>query len=219
MSNFYQEYSKVLVSVDCIIFGFAEKSLKLLIQRRPYDPGKGELSLIGGFVRNNESVNEAASRVLTEFTGLTDVYMQQLGVFGDVERDPGERVISVAYYALIDVNQYDNELSEQHDAQWVSIDEVPDLCFDHNEMVSKAHETLRKRMDHEPIGFNLLPRYFTLSQLQTLHEVVLGQVIDKRNFRRSVISKNLVLKTDMIDKKTSRRGAAMFEFNMGKPDE
>ena len=121
MPPFYQEYSKVLVSVDCVIFGFSEKNLKLLIQKRPYEPNAGELSLIGGFVKNNENVSDAASRVLTEFTGLQNVYMQQLGVFGDVERDPGERVISVVYYALIDVGEYNEKLSEEHNAQWVSV--------------------------------------------------------------------------------------------------
>jgi ADP-ribose pyrophosphatase YjhB (NUDIX family) len=214
MPPFYQEYSKVLVSVDCVIFGFSEKNLKLLIQKRPYEPNAGELSLIGGFVKNNENVSDAASRVLTEFTGLQNVYMQQLGVFGDVERDPGERVISVVYYALIDVGEYNEKLSEEHNAQWVSVEDVPKLCFDHNDMVNKARSALKKRINTEPIGFNLLPKYFTLSQLQTLHESILGTTIDKRNFRRSILNRDLVLKTDMIDKKSSRRGAALFEFNL-----
>lgn len=213
MPNFYHEYERFFVSVDCVIFGFSGGNLKLLIQKRPYEPGLGEDSLIGGFVGKDESVNSAASRVLTDFTGLENVYMQQLGVFGDVERDPGERVISVVYYALIDVHEYNERLSEKRNARWMDIDNLPQLCFDHNEMVEKAREALKSRINTEPIGSNLLPELFTLSKLQLLHESILGYPVDKRNFRRAVLSHGLIERTEKVDKKSSRRGAALFRFS------
>ena len=213
MPNFYHEYERFFVSVDCVIFGFTGGNLKLLIQKRPYEPGLGEDSLIGGFVGKDESVNSAASRVLTDFTGLENVYMQQLGVFGDVERDPGERVISVVYYALIDVHEYNERLSEKRNARWIDIDNLPLLCFDHNEMVEKAREALKSRINTEPIGSNLLPELFTLSKLQSLHESILGYPVDKRNFRRAVLSHGLIERTEKVDKKSSRRGAALFRFS------
>lgn len=208
----YQSYPKFFVSVDCIIFGFAEGRLKVLVHQRPYEPGMGEYSLIGGFVQSNESVNSSAKRILKEFTGLDKVYMQQLAVYGEVERDPGERVISIVYYALINVDNYDSSLSDIHNAKWVDVDNMPALCFDHNDMVQKARRMIGETIKNKPIGSNLLPRYFTLSSLQTLYESILGTTIDKRNFRRSISEKDYILATDMIDKDSSRRGATLYRF-------
>ncbi|MDO4737258.1 MAG: NUDIX domain-containing protein [Bacteroidales bacterium] len=208
----YQSYPKFFVSVDCIIFGFAEGHLKVLVHQRPYEPGMGEYSLIGGFVQSNESVNSSAKRILKEFTGLDKVYMQQLAVYGEVERDPGERVISIVYYALVNVDNYDSSLSDIHNAKWVDVDNMPALCFDHNDMVQKARRMIGETIKNKPIGSNLLPRYFTLSSLQTLYESILGTTIDKRNFRRSISEKDYILATDMIDKDSSRRGATLYRF-------
>ena len=208
----YQSYPKFVVSVDCIIFGFAEGRLKVLVHQRPYEPGMGEYSLIGGFVQSNESVNSSAKRILKEFTGLDKVYMQQLAVYGEVERDPGERVISIVYYALVNVDNYDSSLSDIHNAKWVDVDNMPALCFDHNDMVQKARRMIGETIKNKPIGSNLLPRYFTLSSLQTLYESILGTTIDKRNFRRSISEKDYILATDMIDKDSSRRGATLYRF-------
>ena len=208
----YQSYPKFFVSVDCIIFGFAEGRLKVLVHQRPYEPGMGEYSLIGGFVQSNESVNSSAKRILKEFTGLDKVYMQQLAVYGEVERDPGERVISIVYYALGHVDNYDSSLSDIHNAKWVDVDNMPALCFDHNDMVQKARRMIGETIKNKPIGSNLLPRYFTLSSLQTLYESILGTTIDKRNFRRSISEKDYILATDMIDKDSSRRGATLYRF-------
>lgn len=213
MSNYYESYPRFLVSVDCIIFGFSEGKLKLLIQQRQLEPGKGLWSLMGGFVKKEESVSQAASRVLFELTGLHKIYMEQLGAYGDVERDPGERVVSVAYYALINVNEYDSELSKEHFAKWVDVDELPELCFDHNEMVRNARKAMKDRIKVEPIGYNLLPEHFTLTQLQSLYESIMGESIDKRNFRRSILDKDYLIKTDLIDKKNSRRGAVLYKYN------
>ena len=157
MTKFYNEYSKVLVSVDCIIFGFNEGELRVLIGKRKMEPGLGKDSLYGGFVRNNESVDEAANRVLLELTGLRNLYMQQVGAFGQVDRDPGERVISIVYYALINTTDYDSMQQKQHDVHWVNINDLPELYSDHNEMVRKAHKMMKDKISREPISFRLLP--------------------------------------------------------------
>ena len=213
MTSFYGEHSKVWVSVDCIIFGFDEGKLKILIGRRQMDPGRGEWSLYGGFVRNDEGLNDAANRVLYELTGLRNLYMRQVGAFGSVDRDPGERVISVAYYALINVNDYDNRLREEHGVEWMDIDKLPRLYSDHNEMVSKARKLMRQKISSEPIGFRLLPSLFTLTQLQRLYEAVYGETLDKRNFRKRIKEMDFIEKTELIDKTGSKRGASLFRFN------
>ena len=137
MTRYYGEHSKVFVSVDCIVFGFDHDQLKLLIGRRQMDPGRGEWSLYGGFVREDESLEEAANRTLYTLTGLREIYMRQVGAFGAIDRDPGERVITVAYCALINVKDYDDELRKEHGVEWVSLDQLPKLYSDHNEMVSR----------------------------------------------------------------------------------
>lgn len=208
----YESYPKFYVSVDCIIFGFKDSRLQVLIHQRPYEPGKGELSLIGGFIQTDESVDQSARRILKEFTGLDNVYMQQLATYGEVERDPGERVISIVYYALINVENYDTHLSDIHNAKWVDVDKLPPLCFDHSDMVQKARQEIGETIKSEPIGSNLLPKYFTLSLLQTLYESILGTSIDKRNFRRAITEKDYIKATGMIDKESSRRGATLYEF-------
>ena len=213
MTSFYGEHSKVWVSVDCIIFGFDEGKLKILIGRRQMDPGRGEWSLYGGFVRNDEGLNDAANRVLYELTGLRNLYMRQVGAFGSVDRDPGERVISVAYYALINVNDYDNRLREEHGVECMDIDKLPRLYSDHNEMVSKARKLMRQKISSEPIGFRLLPSLFTLTQLQRLYEAVYGETLDKRNFRKRIKEMDFIEKTELIDKTGSKRGASLFRFN------
>ena len=207
----YQSHPKFYVSVDCIIFGFKDSRLQVLIHQRPYEPGMGELSLIGGFVQSEESVDSSAKRILKEFTGLNNVYMQQLATYGEVERDPGERVISIVYYALINVDNYDAHLSDIHNAKWVDVDDLPTLCFDHNDMVQQARHMIGETIKSEPIGSNLLPRYFTLSLLQTLYESILGTSIDKRNFRRSISEKDHIQATDKRDR-SSRRGAILYRF-------
>ena len=139
--------------------------------------------------------------------------MEQVGAFGTIDRDPGERVISVAYYALINVNEYDRELVQKHNAHWTKIDEIPTLVFDHSEMVEKARELMKQKASVEPIGFNLLPKLFTLSQLQSLFEAIYGEVMDKRNFRKKVAEMDYIEKTDKIDRLGSKRGAALYKFN------
>ncbi len=213
MSNYYSSNPKFYVAIDCIIFGFSEGELSLLLLKRNFEPAMGEWSLMGGFVQENESADDAAKRVLSELTGLSNVYMEQVGSFGDIGRDPGERVISIAYYALVNINEYDKDLVQQHNAFWVNINELPALIFDHPQMVEQARKLMQQAASTEPIGFNLLPKLFTLSQLQSLYEAIYGEAIDKRNFRKRIAEMDYIEKTDKIDKMGSKRGAAMYKFN------
>ena len=213
MTQYYSEHSKVWVSVDCIIFGFEGNQLKLLIGKRQMDPGRGEWSLYGGFVNQNENLEDAANRVLYNLTGLRKLYMKQVGAFGAIDRDPGERVISIAYCALINVKDYDDSLREKYGLEWFTLNEMPKLYSDHNEMINRAMSLLRRRIKTEPLSFNLLPDLFTLTQLQRVYEAILGAEIDKRNFRKRIKTFDFIEKTNLIDKFHSKRGAALYRFN------
>ena len=216
MQEYYSRHPRFYHAVDCIVFGFSGGELNLLLLKRKFDPGKGEWSLMGGFVQEDESIDDAAKRVLFELTGLTNVFMEQVGVFGKVERDPGERVISTAYYALININEYDRQLVESHNAHWININELPPLLFDHEQMVSRAQTVMKVQAALQPTCFSLLPEHFTLTQLQSLYEAINGEPLDKRNFRKRVAEMNYIEKTRLIDKTTSRRGASLYKLNEEK---
>lgn len=211
--NFYRVHPKFYVAVDCIIFGFKEGKLSLLLLKRNFEPAKGNWSLMGGFVQAGESTDDAAKRVLKELTGLDQVYMEQVGAFGEIERDPGERVISIAYYALMNIDSYDKELVEQHNAYWADIDHLPKLIFDHREMVEKARNQMKQKAGSKPIGLNLLPERFTLTHLQTLYEAIYGEALDKRNFRKRIADMAFIEQTEEIDKTSSKRGARLYRMN------
>ncbi|MGL5937323.1 MAG: NUDIX hydrolase [Phocaeicola sp.] len=211
--NYYRIHPQFYLAVDCIIFGFDEGELKVLLLKRNFEPALGKWSLMGGFLQKEESLDQAAQRVLKELTGLENLYMEQVGTFGEIERDPGERVVSVAYYALINVNEYDRELVQKHNAQWVKIDELPELIFDHPEMIAKAREQMKHKTSDKPIGFKLLPDSFTLTQLQQLYEAIQGEEIDKRNFRKRVAEMDFIEKTEEKDRRGSKRGAYLYKFN------
>ncbi len=211
--HYYSENPRFYIAVDCIIFGLVEGRLCLLLTKRDFEPEKGKWSVMGGFVQEAESVHEAARRVLRQLTGLENVYMEQVHAFGAVDRDPGERVVSIAYYALLGPGEYDPALLEAHNAVWVRLDELPPLGFDHPQMVERTLALIRRKFSTEPIGFNLLPELFTLSQLQTLYETILGEPLDKRNFRKRVAETDCIEKTELIDKTGSRRGASLYRFN------
>lgn len=219
MTKYYSQHSKFYVSVDCIVFGFDGSQLELLIGKRQMDPGRGEWSLYGGFLGENESLNEAAHRTLLSLTGLDEMYMRQVGAYGEIDRDPGDRVVSIAYCALINVKDYDDNLRQKYGLKWVPIDKLPKLYSDHNKMVHDAVMQLRRRIYTRPLSFNLLPEYFTLTQLQHVFEAVLGEPIDKRNFRKRIKQTDFVQQTDMIDHKTSRSGAMLYRFNKEKYQE
>lgn len=213
MQKYYTEHTKIYVAVDCIIFGWDDSQLKLLILKRNFEPAKGKNSLIGGFVRESESLDEAARRILYELTGLTDIYLEQLNAYGEVDRDPGERTISVAYFALLKIQNLDAGLIKSHGAHWVPISKLPKLIFDHNLMVEKAIRRLRRRAKSEPTGFELLPRKFTLPQLQGLYEAIYQTHFDNRNFRKKVLSMNILKKLNEKDKTTSKKGAYYYKFD------
>lgn len=216
ITEYYGEHPRHYVSVDCVIFGICDGRLNILLIRRRMMPGKDRWSLMGGFVGADESLDSAARRILLQLTGLSDVYMEQVGTFGTLDRDPGARVISVAYCALINFDEHDRQRAEANNARWVPLDEMPQLYFDHPQMVGKALEWLRQKFGSEPIGFNLLPELFTLTQLQSLYESVLGETLDKRNFRKRIAEIECIEKTDMIDKSSSKRGAVLYRFNPEK---
>ena len=212
----YKEYEHILVAVDCIIFGFHKNELKLLLIKRDFEPEKGKWSLMGGFLDDDESLDEAAQRILKTLTGLHDIYLDQLHSFGDVDRDPVERTISVAYYALIDVETHDKELLKQHSASWFPIHSVPELIFDHEEMVLSALKRLRRKASHQPVGFELLPAKLTLPELQKLYESIYDTNLDKRNFRRRILSMDVLEKTEEKQKTNSRKGAFLYRFDPKK---
>ena len=211
--SYYSQYPKFHVAVDCIIFGFEQGQLKVLLQKRPFEPRQGEWSLMGGFVRRDEDVEAAASRVLQQLTGLHDIYMKQVGAYGSVNRDSGDRVISIAYFALINIERVSADLNHEYSAYWEDMNNLPPLLFDHKEMIQGALKKLRSMINRLPVGFQLLPPRFTLTQLQLLYEAILGEKIDKRNFRKKVGEMSFIQKTDSIDKLTSKRGAALYQFD------
>jgi len=211
----YSEHHKHLVAVDCIIFGYdiLEKEIKLLLIKRSFEPALGKWSLAGGFVKENESLDEAASRILYKLTGLRDVYMEQSYTYGEIDRDPGARVISTSYSALIAIQDIDRELKELNGAHWQSLTRLPLLIFDHADMVRRALNELQDQIKVRPVGFALLPEKFTLVQLQDLYEAIYQRKIDKRNFRKKILSMNILEKLDEKEKVTSKKGAFYYKFN------
>ena len=216
MVLYYSEYNKFLVAVDCIIFGFDGQELKLLLIKRNFPPAKGEWSLMGGFLKRDESLDNAAARVLFKLTGLQKVYLEQLYSYGEIDRDPGERVISAAYYALIKIDEYDEKLLKKYNAKWFLINDFPNLIFDHNIMVNKALKRLKRKAQSQPIGFELLPEKFTIPQLQKLYETIFQKEFDKRNFRKKILGFQVLQKFDEKEKKSSKKGAYLYRFDQDK---
>lgn len=216
--SYYQEHDQFHVAVDSIIFGYDEegRELKLLLLKRKFPPAKGEWSLMGGFVKNNETIDAAAKRILQQLTGLSNVYMEQLYAFGEIDRDPGARIISIAYFALIKINSGDLELVKDHGATWVPISSMPKLIFDHSAMVERALKKLQIRARTQPIGFELLPDKFTIPQLQGLYEAIYNKNLDKRNFRRKLLAMDLLEKLEEKEKESSRKGAWYYRFDPKK---
>ena len=214
--EFDYKIDKIAVAVDCVIFGFDQGKLKLLLVHRGFEPVMGLWSLMGGFVKLNEDVDQAASRILKELTGLENVYMDLLTVYGKVKRDPGGRVISILYSALIKIDEQNVDLVKQNNATWIDIDQVPKLIFDHNEMVQFALKRLRFYAKMNPIGFELLPAKFTLPDLQSLYEAIYDEPLDSRNFRKKILSMDILIKLDEKDTTTSKKGAFLYKFDVLK---
>jgi len=211
----YSEHTRHLVAVDCIVFGYdiLEKEIKLLLIKRSFEPAMGKWSLAGGFVRENECLDEAASCILYKLTGLRDVYMEQSYTYGKIDRDPGARVISTSYSALIKIQDIDRELKEINGAHWQSLARLPHLIFDHRNMVNRALNELQMQIKVKPVGFELLPEKFTLVQLQDLYEAIYQRDIDKRNFRKKILSMNILEKLEEKERETSKKGAFYYKFN------
>jgi ADP-ribose pyrophosphatase YjhB (NUDIX family) len=211
--NRYSSQKKLLVAVDCIIFGFDGQQLKILLIQRGFEPEKGKWSLMGGFVQPTESCNQAAFRILKELTGLEGVYLKQLQVFSDPSRDPLERTVSVTYFALINIHDYEKQISDQYHAEWFPVNKFPKLIFDHNDMVNIARKQLQYEAAMQPVLFELLPQRFTLPQLQGLYEGVYNTQLDKRNFTRKLLAQGILTRQSEKDKQGSRKGAFFYKIN------
>jgi len=212
MSN-NSRYISSLVAVDCLIFGFQDQTLKVLLIKRNLKPYQNEWSLMGGFLQNKESAEIAAARVLTELTGLTGVSMEQIKTFSKVYRDPTERTISIVYSSLIDINKFEAQLNHEYEAQWFTLKELPKLIFDHEDMVEEGRNFLRKKAALQPILFELLAEKFTIPQIQQLYEEVFEATFDKRNFRRKLLGSILLEKLDEKDKLSSKKGAFYYRLD------
>ena len=211
------EYPRAALTVDCVVFGLDDEDLKVLLIQRGLAPFEGTWALPGGFVRVDETLEEAARRELEEETGLSQVFLEQLYTFGDVERDPRERVVSVAYYALVTLSDHDvHAATDARDAAWFGVHDVPSLAFDHAGILQMALERLRGKLRYQPIGFELLPKKFTLSQLQHLYELVLERELDKRNFRKRVLAMDLLIETDEVQQDVAHRAARLYRFDERK---
>lgn len=212
----YLNEQPILVAVDCIVFGYDGENVKLLLIKRALNSLKNQWSLMGGFVGNNEDLDGAAKRILLQLTGLKNVYLEQLHTFGHPDRDTIERTISVTYFALIDINKYSKQLNDQYHAEWFKLSEVPTLIFDHDDMVNAAKQKIRYQAALHPILFELLPKKFTIPQLQNLYEQIYDTPIDNRNFIRKITASGLLIKQTEKDKSSSRRGAFYFKLDKQK---
>jgi 8-oxo-dGTP diphosphatase len=212
----YQTQTRCLVALDSIIFGFDGEELKLLLVKRGIENELHTWSLMGGWVQPEESLEDASNRILFELTNLKGIYLEQLYTFGNPTRDPVERTVAVAYFALINVEDYDSEISKNYEAQWFSMQELPTLLFDHGSMVNMAIDHLRYKASQHPIGFELLPEKFTIPQLQKLYEAIFGTELDKRNFSRKLLSTNLLIKLDEKQKGYSKKGAFYYRIDEDK---
>ncbi|MEN0054182.1 MAG: NUDIX domain-containing protein [Mucilaginibacter sp.] len=215
----YSGETRILVATDCIIFGFDGFKIKLLVVQRGLEPEKNKWSLMGGFIQPTESPDDAANRILELRTGLKNVYMEQFHVFGRPDRDPVERTLSIAYFALIDIHQYEKQLSEEYHPEWFLLNEMPDLIFDHAEMVRLALRQLRYKAALHPLLFQLLPEKFTIPQLQALYEGVYQTKFDDRNFSRKLLSTGLLVKLPEKDKLSSKKGAFYYKLDQSHYEE
>jgi len=207
------------VSIDCVLFGFDGGELKILLIERNEEPFKDWWALPGNLVGENESVDQSASRILHELTGLSDVYMEQYYTFGEVNRHPQGRVITVAYYAMLRLGG-DKVLKPlttyAKKAQWINVRELPKLGFDHQHIFDKGLEKIKRRIKHLPIAFELLPEKFTLTQVQNVYELILGKKLDKRNFRKKILSFGVLKELDEKQKGVSFRAATLYKFDKRK---
>lgn len=210
--EFYSIQPKFHVAVDCVIFGYEDNELKLLLYPRRFEPSYQDWSLMGGFVQEGESIEAAARRVLQLTVGLKDIYLEQVQGFSEPNRDPGGRVISMAFFALIRIDKHDKNLLIEHGGQWFSLSNIPKLVFDHKDIFEAALEKLRLKASYQLIGKELLPELFTLTQLNNLYNAIFQREFDQGNFRKKLSSLNILEKTAVKDSSTSKRGAYYYKF-------
>jgi len=211
------KYPRPALTVDCVVFGWDEESLKVLLIERELEPFQGAWALPGGFVHVDETLEDAALRELSEETGLSKVYLEQLYTFGDLERDPRERVVSVAYFALVKLQDHRvKAATDARAAAWFPVSALPALAFDHAKIMEVARARLKAKVRYQPIGFELLPAKFTLTQLQRLYEGVLEKPLDKRNFRKKILSMDLLEDLDELEQDVAHRAARLYRFDRRK---
>ncbi len=216
-SDLYTNQPKHLLAVDCVTFGYENDELKLLLFQRQLEPEKGKWSLVGGWVEPHETVEKAAERVLYKITGLRDIFQEQVEVFSDPGRDPGGRVVSVAFYALIDIKSHNKELLSHFGASWWPVSQLPPLIFDHGQLVNAAMKKLRSKAAYDLVGRDLLPEEFTITQLRQLYNSIFMQQFDPGNFRKKILSLNAIERLDKKDTSESKKGAFYYRFN--KPED
>lgn len=209
------KYPHSSVTTDCVIFGFDGVKLKVLLVERGMAPYKGRWAFPGGFLNMDESAEEGALRELKEETGLEGAYIRQFHTFSAPQRDPRERVITIAYYALVRMQEVKGG-DDASDARWFALDEVPPLAFDHDQILRKAEKTLRQQIHFEPVGFELLPEKFTIKQLQNLYEAILDMRFDRRNFYNKMRRLGMLELTGDTANPSQRKEANLFSFNAEK---
>lgn len=213
MNTNYDEYEHPGVTVDLVVFTVSEDALKVMLVQRAEAPYSGYWSLPGGFLKTGESLQDAAMRVLKEKTGVEDVYMEQLYTFGDPDRDPRARVITVAYFALIPLKQLAQPESQKiAGITWQPVDTLPRLAFDHKEIINYAVRRLRAKVSYSNIVYGLMPKQFRLSELQRMYEIIINDTLDKRNFRKRMLATNLLQETGKKDLQGAHRPARLYQF-------
>lgn len=216
----YEKFFQFGLSVDCVVFGFHEDKLKILLIKRGAAPFKGDWALPGDLVYPNENIGAAAQRILKDLTGINDLYMEQTNVYGNVDRHPAGRVITTAYYSLIDISKHDPHASAWADGvYWIDLENVPELAFDHDSILKDALGALREKVRRQPVGFELLPSKFTLANLQNLYEVLLDEKYDKANFRKRILAMNLLSKLKENEQNVSHRPAKLYAFDESRYNE
>ena len=213
MLETYGEHPRHYVAVDCVILGYDEGELKLLLYPRSFEPSKGDWSLPGGFIQDNESSDQAAARILEKTTGLEDIFMEQVAAFTKPNREKAARVISLAYYALIRLDKYDENRLKEHGASWYSLGDMPNLIFDHDEMVEKALAKLQFKAGYQLVGSELLPEMFTLTQLRRLYEAIFQREFDPGNFRKKILSLGILNRSNKKDSTESKKGAYYYSYH------
>ncbi|HEU4789735.1 MAG TPA: NUDIX domain-containing protein [Flavobacterium sp.] len=202
------------ITIDCVIFGFNKESLEVLLVQHAEGESVGKWGLLGGWLRKKESIDDAAQRILYELTSLDNIYLEQLKAFTDPNRVSGRRVVTIAYYTLVNREDYNIKASVTlREAKWYKINDIPNLIFDHNEILDFSLMQLRNRVRQAPIGFNLLPEKFTLLQLMHLYEEILGIELDKSNFRRKILHMKLLVPLDEKQQDVSHRAAKLYRFD------